>query len=669
MKRMSIDIAEFAPAFGIDMAGAGPLGPGAPQAAWGRIAPGGRTVLHRHDEAESFVILSGQGEVETDTGRVPVSQGDILAFEPFERHVLENTGKDVLVFADLYWRTPAEAARAAATAAAPHAASGRPVFVFSTPPTPNGDLHIGHLSGPYLGADVYTRFQKLNGVEAYHLTGSDDFQSYVVGRARDEGRAPQDVAAHYAGEIRATLALMDIHLDQFTITQAASGYVEGAQAFFGRATAHDSVAMADLPALFDGDTGAYLYEVDVSGGCPGCGAPCGGNICEECGAPNICADMRAPVSRLSHAAPVARPAARWAIDLGAAAASVRGHQADTRVPPRIRALTEAVLHTGPRIPVTHPADWGIRPDGTGDQVIWVWPEMAYGFLYGIEALGQRAGRAWDKAAPSDDWKIVHFFGYDNSFYHAILYPALYAAANPEWTPDIDYHVNEFYLLDGLKFSTSRRHAIWGKEILSPETVDAVRLFLSLTPEVERTNFSRAAFEAFRDGVLVEGWQGWLNGLGAIVSEEFGGTGPDAGTWSIEHRAYLAELERQRVAVTAALGADGFSLNRAVRLLCDLVEGARHFSTASAHLRGLAGERDAWRTAVALQLAAARLLACCAAPVAPRFGNALSGALGLGEVTAWPGAPELIAPGTGIALAGATFFGAGPAVGAGTLAAE
>lgn len=662
MKRMSIDMAAFAPAFGIDMADAGSLGRTAPQVGWGRVAPLGETVFHRHDESESFIILSGSGTVETDKDTVAVGAGDILAFEPFERHVLRNTGDTDLLFADLYWRDSAAAVTTAGheDAVAPLSGTGRPVFVFSTPPTPNGDLHIGHLSGPYLGADVYTRFQRLNGTEAYHLTGSDDFQSYVVGRARAEGKTPEAVAAYYAAEIQSTLAMMDIHLDQFTITMDSPGYVAGAQDFFARAIRDPRITFQATPALCDGASGAYLYEVDTFGVCPGCGSGCGGNICEECGEPNTCADIMAPKSRLSETRPHQKDVARWTIDLGASAADIRAHQMASRMPARILALTDRVLAKGQKIAVSHPADWGIRPaegtEGAIDQVIWVWPEMAYGFLYGIEALGQRQGRAWDKAAPSDDWKIVHFFGYDNSFYHAILYPALYAASNPGWTPDIDYHVNEFYLLDGKKFSTSRRHAIWGKEILNPDTVDAVRLFLSTTrSEVQRTNFSMPDFTAFVEQDLIGGWQRWLNDLGSIVDTDFGGKAPDAGNWAADQQSFLADLESLRRDTGRALGAQGFSLNDAARHLADLASAAQRFAKVQLHLRGIAAESDKWRTAVALQLTAARLLAELSAPVAPRFSASLMTALGLPPLTAWPNSVTPIAAGATVALSGAAFF--------------
>src|SRR5205807_269299 len=113
----------------------------------------------------------------------------------------------------------------------------RPVFVFSTPPTPNGDLHLGHLSGPYLGADAFVRHQRMTGIDAWHLTGSDDYQSYVLAAAGAEGREPAETAARYSAEIAATLALMDITPDQYTVTDQDPAYRPGLQDFFSRVVA------------------------------------------------------------------------------------------------------------------------------------------------------------------------------------------------------------------------------------------------------------------------------------------------------------------------------------------------------------------------------------------------------------------------------------------------
>ncbi|MDE4561801.1 class I tRNA ligase family protein [Sinorhizobium meliloti SM11] len=659
MKNITLDESAYSAAFGIEMAPVGRLaGPGG-AASFGRVLPGGETTPHQHDEAEAFVILRGEGELVVDNIVHRVGPGSVAVFEPFETHTLRNTGDVPLEFLDLYGRDPARATEAAANTGRERF-TDRPVFVFSTPPTPNGDLHLGHLSGPYLGADVFVRFQRMNGVAAYHLTGSDDFQSYVVARARQKNHEPLQVAAQYAAEIRATLSLMDIMIDQYTVTGTDPTYREGLQDFFSRLVRSGAVQRRTDAALFDAETRKYLYEVDVGGRCPNCSAPTGGNICEECGEPNFCVDIVNAKSNLSIAEPVRGTADRFSLPLHNFRETVLAHHRTGKVSPRLQELARRVFEREEfHLPLTHPSEWGVPPvePVEGRQVIWVWPEMAYGFLHGIAELGRRHGRDWSADAPQRDWKIVHFFGYDNSFYHTILYPVLYALAYPDWACDIEYNVNEFYLLDGEKFSTSRRHAIWGKDILSSETVDAVRYYLCLTRgETERTNFELAACQAVISETLIGRWQGWLNGLGAHIAALFDGRAPDAGVWSPIQSAFLARLQTRLDAIAIHYGADGFSLNGVMRELNGLVDDVIRFSKAHQSLSGNPGTHDEWRTVIALELAAARLLAQCAAPVMPRFAGKLAEAIGTdGATSHWSDHVTLLPPGAEIQLAGACFF--------------
>ena len=642
-------------AFGIDMGSVDGLGVGA---AWGRVVPGAATTHHRHDEVEMFVVVGGRGDVVVDAVRHPVGPGTVVVVEPFEAHVLENTGDADLVFLTQYWRDGARAVSSATPVSSEH--GDRPVFVFSTPPTPNGDLHLGHLAGPYLGADVYVRFQRMNGAQAWHLTGSDDFQSYVVDAARREGRTSAELAAHYSAEIAATLDLMDIPLDQYTVTNADPAYVPALKEFFTRLVASGAVEPADGPALFDAETGAYLYEVDVRGGCPGCGESTGGNICEDCGEPNVVTDLADPVAKRSGAAPRPGTARRYVLPLHDFADVVLAHQRRGRVPARVRELAARLFRTREclDIAITHPSGWGIVPDqaDAAGQVLWVWPEMAFGFLHGIEQLGERLGRGWRAAEPGDDWQLVHFFGYDNSFYHSVLYPVLYRLALPEWEPDVDYHVNEFYLYDGAKFSTSRRHAIWGKEILDADSVDAVRYYLARTrPETARTNFRLDDYRRALAETLLGTWQRWLHDLGRRVAGEYGGLAPDAGNWTPEHAAFLARLHARLGTLTASLRPGGFSLNDATAELDVLVADTVRFAGRERLLAEAGGLPDEVRTATALELAAAALLAYGAAPVMPRFAARLAAALGQPPPEVWPGTVELVPPGQKVTLAGTTFF--------------
>lgn len=646
------DTATLRAALGIEMAGieSAPVGAG-----WGRVAPGRASDPDRHDETEVFVITAGRGTVVVDGRRQEVTAGSMIVFEPFETHVLENPGEADLVFLTLYWRDADSAARASARA---DRLAGRPQFVFSTPPTPNGDLHLGHLSGPYLGADAYVRFQRMNGAEAWHLTGSDDFQSYVQAAARRDGRTPAETAAHFSAEIAATLKLLDIEPDQYTVTNAEGGYREGLREFFSELVASGGITAQEAPALFDA-SGRYLYEVDVTGLCPSCSSATSGNICEECGEPNSVADLADPVATTDGGPPEAGTATRYTLPLHEYRADIEAHHARGRVPARLRDLAHRVLRRGRHdVSVTHPATWGVEPaqSDVPGQVIWVWPEMAYGFLHGIQSLGRRLGRPWNAREPRDDWKIVHFFGYDNSFYHSVLYPVLYRLAHPGWTADIDYHVNEFYLLEGSKFSTSRRHAIWGKDILTERSVDAVRYFLARTrPEGRRTDFRTAAFTELVENDLIGTWQQWLNGLGERLDKQTAGTAPDAGTWRPEHSAFLNRLESRRRALAGAYDPDGFSLNQAAEELDGLVRDAVRFSRQEGATSGIERWHSETRTTLALELAAARLLAQCAAPVMPRFARTLSACLGDPEPAQWPRTVRLLEPGTSVDLSTQEFF--------------
>ncbi|MEO9236948.1 MAG: class I tRNA ligase family protein, partial [Jatrophihabitantaceae bacterium] len=506
----------------------------------------------------------------------------------------------------------------------------RPIFVFSSPTTPNGDLHLGHLGGPYLGADAYTRFQRMNGATVFHIAGSDDFQSYVAGAARRDGRSPSETAAHYSAEILATHRLMDIEIDEYTVSGVEPGYPDRVREFFSRVAASELVGLAEGDALFDGDSGQYLYEVDVSGGCPTCGNGTGGNMCEECGEPNSCADLIEPRAGTSAAQPRLGRITRYQLALGRLAAEIEAHHRVGRVPARVKELAHRLFRRDDfELAISHPGDWGVAPvePGVAGQVIWVWVDMAYRFLHGIEVIGRRRGEDWHAMRPQPDWKIVHFMGFDNTFYHCIFVPALYRLAHPDWQPDIDYNLNEFSLLDGSKFSTSRRHAVWGKDVLGPQTVDGIRCYLSWArPEGRRTNFVLAEYEQFVAEVLVGRWQRWLNDLGVRVDKFYGGLAPAAGPLTPEQVAFLARLTDRLSAIGNSLGQDGFSLNRAARELDGIVSDVQDFLLLQQPIADLPVWADEVDSSVALELAAANLLAAVSAPVMPRFAGRLAAAL-------------------------------------------
>jgi methionyl-tRNA synthetase len=565
-------------------------------AAWVKVAPGGYSRPEQHDETETWTVVRGTGLVIVDGVTHPVAPGTVVTLEPFETHQIRNAGQDDLVFTTFYWRRPERAVESALSQDRRRFGE-RPLFVFSTPPAPDGDLHLGQLGGPYLAADTFVRFQRMNGADAWHLTGSDDFRSHVAACALREGRTPAQTAADYSARIAASLALMAIEPDQYTVTSTDRSYQAGLRHFFTRLVDSGRVRAGQGPA-------------------------------------------------------------RFVLPLGEFGAEVTEQHNLGRVPARLKELAARLFAREDLdgVPLTQPSSWGVppaEPDADG-QVIWAGPATAYGFLYGIESLGQRLGKDWQATAPQPEWKIVHFLGDDNGLDHATVYPVLYHLAFPDWQPDIDYHVNEFYRLDGEEFSTSRRHPIWAGDLVGPDSVDAVRFYLGrIRSEGHRTDFTRADYERVVADVLIGTWQDWLSDLGGRIESRYGSLVPDAGGWTPEHTAFLGQLAVRLMAVTGGLGQDGFSLNRATAELGGIVTDARTFARQEGEL---AEGSDEARTAIALELAAAKLLAQCAAPLMPRFADRLAEALGLPPPREWPRTVMLVPPGTRVALATAAFFG-------------
>ncbi|HEX2090819.1 MAG TPA: FAD-dependent oxidoreductase [Longimicrobiaceae bacterium] len=503
-----------------------------------------------------------------------------------------------------------------------HAPAGRPAIITAAQPTPNGDLHLGHLSGPYLGADVHARYLRLRGREVRYLCGSDDHQSYVTLKAEQTGSTPARVATRYASAIASTLEAAEIRMDLFVRHSESPRHRSRVRDFFATLYANGALEEREAPSLYCETCERYLFEAFVKGGCPHCGTPTGGNACEVCGRPNDCVELESPECRRCGRPASVRTFRRLYFPVGRWTEELREHLSRSRMSPRLRALAERMIEDGlPDVSVSHLADWGIPVPVPGyeEQRIYTWLEMLAGYL---SAAQESFGRdVWQ-----GDAEVVQFFGIDNGWYHALLYPAL-LLAHGGYRPPETFVSNEFYRLDGLKFSTSRMHAIWGREMLAVVPADAVRFYLACSgPEAEQTNFTVADFEATVHRELVEGWQGWLHGLGARVAEECGGEVPGEGPLTPEHHRFLARLARLRERMEEAYEAATFSPRSAARTLSDLVQASRSFGSTESAWAGVRGRRAERRAGLALELTAARALATLAWPLLPVFAGRLLEAL-------------------------------------------
>lgn len=511
-------------------------------------------------------------------------------------------------------------------------------LVTAAPPTPNGDLHLGHLSGPYSGADIRIRAHRLQGGGGLFLTGSDIHQSYVPTKARRDGVDPFAMAAGFADEIGRIFTSAGFTPDAHVRPQHSALHRATVQEFFARLHERGALRARTEPGLFCGDCGRYLFEAHVTGKCPHCGAACDGNSCENCALPNRCTDLVDPVCNACGGTPREQSVTRLVLPLNDYADRLRAFHRAADLSPQLEALCADMLAGElPDVPVSHPTDWGIEMPVAGfeDQRIYVWAEMMPGYFAELAEALRAAGRDpadWRTVWNDPRTEIVQFFGFDNGYFHAVLQPALLMAYDPAFRLPTALLTNEFYQLGGSKFSTSRRHAIWAEDLLAAVPASVTRFVLAHDrPEAQRTSFGWARFRELVDRELVGNWQGWLSDLFTRLETRSAGRVPEATGMNRSQQQFLGLLERMAQECLRAYSAQEFSSRRATRLLCELVCCAQDFAAAQTRTRSA---RPA--AALAAEAAAARTLAQLAYPVMPEFAAHLWTSLGEEGAPRWDG---------------------------------
>jgi len=378
-----------------------------------------------------------------------------------------------------------------------------PIVITVPPPTPNGPLHLGHLSGPFLAADVAARAARARGLPTLTVGGLDAHQNYVPAKAAAQGRPVSAVLDEYEGLIRDGLRAARVGYDLFADPRADGTYRDDVARLLSDLVDSKAIAVAEATLFRCGGCGITLHHAYVAGRCPGCGSDSAGGTCESCGIFTTAENLADAHCARCGGPPVPFEADVPLIRLEAYRAELAETWARAIIPVRVRSVLGHYLAVGlPEVPLAYPTDWGIPGGGEG-QRIDVWAEMALGMLAGIGRKLNPEARTMDEylAAWKRAGEFWHFLGIDNAFYYAVLFPAMFAAAGlePGWLSGLV--VNGFYRLDGLKFSTSRGHAIWAHEFLVEEDPAVVRMFMLWDrPDRYESGFTLPAYAQFRDWV-------------------------------------------------------------------------------------------------------------------------------------------------------------------------
>lgn len=403
-------------------------------------------------------------------------------------------------------------------------------------PYANGPVHIGHLAGVYVPADIYVRYLRSKGEDVAFICGSDEHGMAITMRARKEGIDPQQIVDKYHNMIKGSFDQLGISFDIYSRTSNAVHH-ETAQEFFKKLYNDGKFEERVSEQYFDEEAKQFLADRYITGTCPKCSHPSAyGDQCENCGSSLNPTDLINPKSTLSGNAPVLKETKHWYLPLQnyekwLTQWIVDGHKSDwkSNVWGQCKSWIDGGLQ--PRA-MTRDLDWGIKVPvkGAEGKVLYVWFDAPIGYISATKEWAEEKGTDWAPYWKDKDTKLVHFIGKDNIVFHCIIFPAILKAHGDYILPD-NVPANEFLNLEGDKISTSRNWAVWLHEYLEelPGKQDVLRYALCANaPESKDNDFTWKDFQARNNSELVAILGNFVNRAVVLTHKYFDGKVPERG---------------------------------------------------------------------------------------------------------------------------------------------
>lgn len=412
-------------------------------------------------------------------------------------------------------------------------------------PYANGPVHIGHLAGVYVPADIYVRYLRMRGEEVLYVCGSDEHGVPITIKARQQGCSPQDIVDKYHTIIDESFKGFGINFDIYGRT-SSDIHSKNASDFFKKLYDDGKFITKESEQYFDPEANTFLADRYIVGTCPKCGAEGAyGDQCEKCGSTLSPEELINPRSKLSGAEPIKKKTAHWYLPLQDYEQWLRewileGHK-EWR--PNVYGQVKSWLDGGlqPRA-VTRDLDWGVPVpvEGAEGKVLYVWFDAPIGYISNTREL---LPDDWEKWWKSPDTRLVHFIGKDNIVFHCIVFPAMLKAHGGYILPE-NVPANEFLNLEGDKISTSRGWAVWAHEYLRdfPGKEDVLRYVLTANaPETKDNDFSWKDFQTRNNSELVAIFGNFVNRAVVLTHKYFDGKVPEAGELEAVDREALAQI--------------------------------------------------------------------------------------------------------------------------------
>lgn len=532
-------------------------------------------------------------------------------------------------------------------------------LVTSALPYANGPIHLGHLAGAYLPADLFTRYRRLKGCDIIHICGSDEHGVPITIAAEKEGVTPKEIVDRFHERNKTVFRKFGIDFDYYGRTSSKVHHDTSSE-FFLNLHAKDAFRKKTEEQLYDEEAGMFLPDRYVKGTCPSCGYDeAHGDQCEKCGTSLSPTELIDPKSVLTENEPVKRRTEHWYLPLGEMQPDIDAWiktKGDWKA--NVLGQCKSWLKEGLNDrAVTRDLDWGVPVplDGASDKVLYVWFDAPIGYISATKEWAEQVGSPdrWKQYWQDEETELIHFIGKDNIVFHCIMFP-LMLMKHGEFVLPTNVPANEFLNLEGKKLSTSRGWAVWLEEYMEDHDPDYLRYVLGTTlPETKDSDFSWKDYQTRVNSELADILGNFIFRTTSFTKNYFDGNVPPLSNPGKREADVLAEIETARMKISQSY--DSFRFREAIAETMNLARiGNRYFT-----------ETEPWKTRksdleacgntlhVSLQITAA--LSILFEPVLPAKMKQLRQQLNLPDGLMWNDATDhLLKAGDPIQEAGILF---------------
>ena len=496
-------------------------------------------------------------------------------------------------------------------------------------PYTNGPVHIGHLAGVYIPADIYARFQRMQEKDVAFVCGSDEHGVPITLKAKKEGITPQQVVDKYHEIIKKSFLDFGITFDNYSRTTAKIHH-DTASDFFKKLYEDGKFIEEVTEQLYDAEADQFLADRFVIGTCPKCGnEESYGDQCESCGTSHNATDLINPKSAITGAVPSLKETRHWFLPLDQYEPwlkewIVEGHKKDwkTNVYGQCKSWIDDGLR--PRA-VTRDLDWGIPVpvEGADGKVLYVWFDAPIGYISATKEWAANLGKDWEPYWKDEETKLLHFIGKDNIVFHCIIFPSMLKAEGSYILPT-NVPANEFLNLEGNKISTSKNWAVWLHEYLEdfPNQQDVLRYTLTANaPETKDNDFTWSDFQARNNNELVAIFGNFINRVVVLTHKYYDGAVPEASEYLEIDTATLKELKAYPAVIESSI--ERYRFREAQMELMNVARLGNKYLADEEPWKTIKTDADRTKTVMYVALQIASALAILSEPFLPFTSKKLS----------------------------------------------